>query len=108
MPQGYKPKLLPDEVSPGGIFFPLHQWLDENIAKYQFFRPYKRYIGGMYPEPWHLSFAPLSMPAVKQVSIELLTAVIQESDILAKDLVLERIPAIFEEHILNFVSPIDQ
>lgn len=105
---GYQPKLLPEEVSASGIFFPLHQWLDANIKQYGFFRPYKRYLGGMYPEPWHLSYEPLSTAAVSQVSIELLTAVIQDSDILAKDLVVERIPAIFRQHILNFVSPAAQ
>ena len=108
MPPGYQPRLLPEEVTPGGIFFPLHCWLDENIKKYGFFRPYKRYIGGMYPEPWHLSYEPLSAAAVSQVSIELLTAVIKESNILAKELVVERIPAIYRQHILNFVLPADQ
>jgi LAS superfamily LD-carboxypeptidase LdcB len=108
MPPGYQPKLLPDEVSSGGIFYPLHRWLDENIKQYGFFRPYKRYLGGMYPEPWHLSYAPLSTPAVSQVSVEVLTALIEESDILAKELVLERIPAIYLHHILNFVGPDEQ
>jgi LAS superfamily LD-carboxypeptidase LdcB len=107
-PPGYAAKLLPEEVSEGGLFFPLHVWLDENISKYGFFRPYKRYIGGMYPEPWHLSYAPLSTPAVAQISVDLLAAAIEESDILAKDLVLERIPVIYQEHILNFVAPQDQ
>jgi hypothetical protein len=65
MPPGYEPKLLPAEVSPGGIFHPLHKWLDENIHMFGFFRPYKFFKGGMYPEPWHLSYAPLSMQIVE-------------------------------------------
>ena len=108
MPAGYEPKLLPEEVAPGGIFFDLHAWLDENIARFGFFRPYKRYQGGMYPEPWHLSYAPLAMPAVRQVSVELLTRVTEDSDILGKALVLPRIPSIYHGHILNFVSPAEQ
>lgn len=108
MPKGYEPKLLPEEVRPGGIFHGLHEWLDENIAKYGFFRPYKFFRGGMYPEPWHLSFAPLSSIAVEQVTPELLRQVIEESEILGKDLVLDRIPQIYENHIRNFVPPDEQ
>lgn len=108
MPDGYEPKLLPEEVRPGGIFHALHGWLDANIEKYGFFRPYKFFKGGMYPEPWHLSYAPLSMEAVKLVTPELLTRVTAEAEILGKDLVLERIPEIYSQHILNFVLPTEQ
>jgi len=108
MPPGYEPKLLPKEVAPGGIFFDLHRWLDENISGFGFFRPYKRYRGGMYPEPWHLSYAPLSTAAVKQVSVKILTQVTLEAAILGKELVLPRIPSIYRDHILNFVSPDEQ
>lgn len=103
--RGYVPKLLPEEVAPEGVFSDLHRWLDGNIAKFGFFRPYKRYQGGMYPEPWHLSYAPLSMPAVEQVSVELLTEVTLKADILGKELVLAKIPDIYQYHICNFVRP---
>jgi LAS superfamily LD-carboxypeptidase LdcB len=108
MPPGYVPKLLPEEVAPGGMFSELHRWLDSNASRYGFFRPYKRYKGGMYPEPWHLSYAPLSVPALRQVTIGLLTEVIREAGILEKDLVLERLPDIYRDHILNIVSPEEQ
>jgi LAS superfamily LD-carboxypeptidase LdcB len=108
MPPGYEPALLPNEVAPGGMFSELHHWLDGNVGKYGFFRPYKRYKGGMYPEPWHLSYAPLSMPALRQVSVELLTGVIREADILGKELVLEKMPTIYEKHVLNIVLPEEQ
>lgn len=105
---GYVPKLLPQEVAPGGVFSDMHRWLNENIAKFGFFRPYKRYQGGMYPEPWHLSYAPLSMPAVEQVTTELLIEVTLEADILGKELVLAKIPDIYRHHICNFVRPEEQ
>lgn len=54
---GYVPQSLPHEVAPGGLFFPLHQWLDRHIAEYGFFRPYQRDNGGVYQEPRHLSYA---------------------------------------------------
>jgi LAS superfamily LD-carboxypeptidase LdcB len=108
MPPGYEPKLLPEEVRPGGIFLPMHCWLDANIGRYGFFRPYKFFKGGMYPEPWHLSYAPLSMQLVKQVTPELLMRVTEEADILGKELVLQRIPEIYRNHIATFVAPTEQ
>jgi LAS superfamily LD-carboxypeptidase LdcB len=108
MPEGYQPKLLPSDVSSGGIFHPLHCWLDENIHKYGFFRPYRYFKGGMFPEPWHLSYAPLSMQAVKLVSPELLIRTTQDSEILGKQSVLKKIPEIYAKHIMNFVLPTEQ
>lgn len=108
MPPDYEPKLLPEEVAPGGIFEDLHRWLDENIGKYGFFRPYKRYQGGMYPEPWHLSYAPLSMPALHEITVELLSEVTREADILGRDIVLARIHDIYRDHVCNIVMPDEQ
>lgn len=108
MPAGYAPKLLPEEVGPGGLFYPLHQWLDAHIAQFGFFRPYKFYKGGMYPEPWHLSYAPVSMRAIELVTADLLLRVTGAAPILGKDLVLERIPHILERHVRNIVGPDEQ
>lgn len=45
------------------VFADLHAWLDERMAldqSFGFFRPYGRDRGGISPEPWHLSYAPLA------------------------------------------------
>lgn len=105
---GYSPKLLPEETAIGGIFRELHHWLDENIARFGFFRPYNYFKGGMYPEPWHLSYAPASSEAIKSVTVDLLTNVTREADIYGKDIALELIPSIYENHILNCVGPDEQ
>lgn len=104
MPKHYKPKLLPEEIAPDGIFYDLHIWLDENIHKFGFFRPYKIYKGGMYPEPWHLSYKPLSEKALRQVTPDLLINIINDADVLGKELLLPQIPKIYENHILNIDS----
>lgn len=101
VPEGYLPKLLPEEVAPGGVFFDLHQWLDQHIGRFGFVKPYRRFNGGMFPEPWHLSFKPLSTQAIAQVTPELLGRVISDADILGKELVLEMLPEIHRNHILN-------
>jgi LAS superfamily LD-carboxypeptidase LdcB len=46
------------------LFADLHAWLDERMAQdksYGFFRPYASDRGGVSPEPWHLSYAPLAL-----------------------------------------------
>ena len=108
MPGGYLPKLLPEEVLQGGVFYELHCWLDAYIHRFGFFRPYKYFRGGMFPEPWHLSFAPISMEAIECINPDLLRSVIEQSDILGKEKVLEMIPEIYQNHILNIVRPNEQ
>ena len=63
VPSEYPLQLSPDEVAAGGVFDRLHCWLDERLAageSHGFFRPYGKDRGGVAPERWHLSYAPLS------------------------------------------------
>ncbi len=63
LPAGASVQLVPSEVRVGGYFHALHCWLDERMAcgrSHGFFRPYGYDRGGVAPERWHLSFAPLS------------------------------------------------
>ena len=92
MPPDYRPKLLPEETGEGGIFRPLHQWLDENLHRFGFFRPYQKQQGGMFPEPWHLSYAPLSVPALQAMSVDLLADTLRNADLSGKATVLALLP----------------
>lgn len=101
IPPGYSIQLLPEETRPGGCFYELHQWLDEHMTAFGFFRPYREYRGGMYEEPWHLSYWPLATQALEQLTIELLREVIASSGLLGKEAVLERLPMLVERHVYN-------
>ena len=71
VPAGYSVQLTPAEVAPGGPFDALHRWLDERMAAHAsegFYRPYARDRGGVAPERWHLSFAPLSRELAGRVT----------------------------------------
>lgn len=73
----YQLQLSPQEVSPGGVFDPLHIWLDERMAAGEsrgFYRPYAMDRGGVAPERWHLSYAPLASVCERQLSESLLLA----------------------------------
>lgn len=59
----YQLQLSPSEVAPGGVFDALHCWLDQQMSAGRsrgFYRPYAQDRGGVAPERWHLSYAPLS------------------------------------------------
>ena len=105
MPPGYKPRLLHDEVADGGLFAPLHRWLDAHIHEHGFFRPYARFQGGMFPEPWHLSYAPVSMRAIADLTLDVLRRATEASDLPGKARVLELLPQILERHVRNIVPP---
>jgi LAS superfamily LD-carboxypeptidase LdcB len=101
MPEGYRVQLLPEEAAPGGVFHALHCWLDENMARYGFFRPYRTFRGGVFPEAWHLSFAPVSVPALQALTPALLSDAVRASDMLGKDIVLARIGEMHTRYVAN-------
>jgi LAS superfamily LD-carboxypeptidase LdcB len=105
LPPGQRTQLLPHEVAPGGVFERLHAWLDVHIEQFGFFRPYRTYRGGMFPEPWHLSFAGSARVALDTFDIDMLAATIRQADgMLGRDLVLEMLPEIMARHVRNVDS----
>lgn len=71
----YQLELSPSEVAPGGIFDPLHCWLDRRMAAGEsrgFYRPYGADRGGVAPERWHLSYAPLAANCESRLTAQLL------------------------------------
>jgi LAS superfamily LD-carboxypeptidase LdcB len=105
MPAGYRVQLLPHEYAAGGVFGALTGWLDENLERFGFFRPYDRDRGGVLPEPWHISYAPVSAPAALQLTPQVLADVLREADVLGKDLVLERLPDLYRRYVANVAAP---
>lgn len=105
VPERYRVRLLPEETGPGGAFFRLHQWLDANMARYGFFRPYRTFRGGVFPEPWHLSFAPESTRALAALTEDVLEEAVRTSDILGKEFVVERIGEFYHRYVANVDPP---
>jgi len=105
MPEGYRVRLLPHEFLPGGVFQRLARWLDENIARFGFFRPYSEFRGGMFAEPWHLSFGRISVPALAALTPDMVGEALAHSEILGKQRVLAQLEEIFERHVANVAQP---
>lgn len=99
--EGMKVQLVPEEFEKGGPFFELHQWLDEEMADYGFFRPYDLERGGVSPERWHLSYAPLADQFLSKLSEELVAQTIGSSYLELKSEVLQLLPQIFKKYVRN-------
>jgi LAS superfamily LD-carboxypeptidase LdcB len=105
LPKGYNVQLIPSEVLPGGMFAPLHDWLDEEMKEEGFFRPYAADRGGVSPERWHLSYAPVAESYLNELSEEMIQEVTELSEMLLKDVVLRRLSEIYRRYIKNISPP---
>ncbi len=98
---GYRPQLVTEEYSPGGVFGRLDAWLAANAASFGFFRPYTTWRGGVHPEPWHLSYAPVAKLALAAFSVDVLRAALDGAGIEARAAVNRVLPAIVERYVRN-------
>jgi LAS superfamily LD-carboxypeptidase LdcB len=107
-PEGYEIELIPEEVNPGGMFGSLHDWLDERIEAgeaFGFFRPYDLDRGGVAPERWHLSCAPVADDLESRLTPEVLEATVSSSEMELKEVVLEHLDIIYERFVTNVGRP---
>jgi LAS superfamily LD-carboxypeptidase LdcB len=100
MVEGYQLQLTVEETENGGPFAEFHQWLTGELRQgSDFFRPYIDGVGGISPEPWHLSYAPLARICAAKLSETSLREKIQATDILLKDNILKNLEYIFDHYI---------
>lgn len=107
-PEGYEVELIPAEVDPGGMFGPLHAWLDARIAAgdaFGFFRPYDRDRGGVAPERWHLSHAPVASAFTAGLTPDVLADTVRRGDLRLGVCVLEHLDAIWTRFVANTGAP---
>lgn len=97
-------QLVESECVGDGACANMHQWLSERIEKnksFDFYRPYKNDLGGVAPEPWHLSYKPLSDLYTKSFSYDLFVNHIKNIEIELKDLILKNSKDIYNNYIIN-------
>jgi len=105
VPDGYRLQLSPAEVAPGGLFDPLHRWLDARMdagGSHGFYRPYTRDRGGVAPERWHLSYAPLAAGYERQLDTRLLLdcwADCAAGELLLVEEIRAGLPAILDRYV---------
>jgi LAS superfamily LD-carboxypeptidase LdcB len=96
---GAQPALTRAEFAPGGPFERLEGWLAQHCSAFGFFRPYDLDRGGVQPEPWHLSFAPLAEPALEALTLEVLREALTGVDLAGAETVMEKLPDIHARYV---------
>jgi|SaaInlStandDraft_1057018.scaffolds.fasta_scaffold10429_4 LAS superfamily LD-carboxypeptidase LdcB len=102
MPEGYQIQLTPDEVEGGGIFAPMHNWLDSCVgsdSELGFYRPYSTDTGGVAPERWHLSYAPIADAYAQQLGADVIVQRLEGTELLLVDTVIEHLDEIFQRFV---------
>ena len=101
LPEGYRLQVVPAEYGAGGPFERLTNWLDAHMQAFGFFRPYATDRGGVQPELWHLSYAPLAARAQAAFTPAMLRGVLADADIEGKTQVLAALDENFSSYVLN-------
>lgn len=101
IPKGYKLQVIPAEYLSGGPFHRLTRWLDEHMHAFGFYRPFTTDRGGVSPEPWHLSYAPVANIAATQFSPQDLHSVIDGAEIEGKEEILAALDRNYATYVMN-------
>jgi LAS superfamily LD-carboxypeptidase LdcB len=98
-------QLIAAEYAPNGVFAKLDRWLSEHAESFGFFRPYDLDRGGVQPEPWHLSYAPVSSVALPALSVEVLADALRGVALAGAAVVLPQLPAIHARYVRAVATP---
>ncbi len=96
---GARVELLSTDFGPGARYARLSAWLSGHARHYGFFLPYDRDRGGVQPEPWHLSFAPVAGPALAAMSVELLSEALASAELAGRATVVQELPRLYERYV---------
>ncbi len=98
---GYQVNLTPDEFGKNGPCYPLQQWLDENIAHFGFYRPYKTYNHGVSEEPWHISYHNIAQPILESFNYPKWQQWIIQSNILEPQFISSQLEHYRQQYFCN-------
>ena len=100
--EDYVVSLTTEEVEDNGPFAAMHDWLDLQIrsdSSCDFFRPYQKDCGGIAPERWHLSYAPVASEYQAAWNIDGLIEQLSLAPLALKSVVIEHIEEIVERYV---------
>lgn len=97
----YQVQLTVAETQGDGPFAEFHCWLSKEVQRpdCNFYRPYAFDSGGIAPEPWHLSYAPLAKQYAAALTEDILRAQLTCTDIELKDTILENLSSIYARFV---------
>jgi LAS superfamily LD-carboxypeptidase LdcB len=105
LPGSARPRLTPDEYADDGRFAALSSWLARHGGHYGFFRPYDIDRGGVQPEPWHLSYAPLAHALQPQLTVATLADALAGVPLAGAATVRRLLPEIHARYVRAVAEP---
>ena len=105
LPAGERAQLVPAEYRANGVFGRLGAWLPAHCESFGFFLPYDRDRGGVRPEPWHVSFAPVSSAALPALTLELLAAALEQAPLAGAVAVRRQLRDIHARYVCAVAQP---
>jgi LAS superfamily LD-carboxypeptidase LdcB len=102
---GQQAQLVAQEYAPHGVFKRLAEWLPRQCEDYGFFLPYDRDRGGVRPEPWHLSFAPVSGAALGALTVAVLAAALEPVPLAGGALVRSQLAELHARYVCAVAAP---
>jgi LAS superfamily LD-carboxypeptidase LdcB len=102
---GQHAQLVAQEYAPHGVFKRLAEWLPRQCEDYGFFLPYDRDRGGVRPEPWHLSFAPVSGAALGALTVAVLAAALEPVPLAGGALVRSQLAELHARYVCAVAAP---
>ncbi len=97
-------QMVPAEFAPGALFGPLDDWLQRNLTHFGFFRPYAQDLGGVMPEPWHISFSPVASVALASFQPWMLAEALAGRDVAGLADIERRLPQLVERYVFRIVA----
>jgi LAS superfamily LD-carboxypeptidase LdcB len=104
-PAGEPVDLAPRHYGPGGHYARLEDWLARRAGDFGFFRPYDRDRGGVQPEPWHLSYAPVAVPALAALDAAMLERALAGSGIAGWEAIRRQLAALHARYVAAVAEP---
>lgn len=102
----YRLQLTPWEYSEEGPFSSLSRWLAAYVDSPQadFYLPYAQDLGGVGPEPWHVSYRPLAQQCEQQLGCRELAQMLAGKDFHHKSDLMAHLPEVYDQFIASSYS----
>ncbi|HEX4052411.1 MAG TPA: M15 family metallopeptidase [Steroidobacteraceae bacterium] len=99
------PQLVVSEYVRDGLFARLVAFLADKAAQYGFFLPYDSERGGVTPEPWHLSYAPVAGAALSRLTLSVLQEALAHAPLCGAATVQRLLPEIYARYVCR-IAPL--
>lgn len=100
--------LIASEFDAEGPFAHFGYWVSEQLKKgtsHGFYRPYREDLGGVGIEPWHFSYAPISLDLEEEYTLEIFEQNLAAANLSGKDYLISEARNLYRQFVENISRP---